>query len=201
MGCFMNNDMWTDGDKKFLQVLVQHKVISEDDLLNELNKWVLQRGEKGVTRNELKEYFTCRVAKYKEKLEVLGLTLNSIWVQEEDTFYWSIVNTQDDMVAQKMNKYSDTDIVVLRTVVDSFLEKEENPTEEQLDKRELLSLLDRKLKPMEVDSALDKLTKDQWLWLKTDSKSHRVHIRLSPRTILELPHVFHWYLSHKDSIN
>ncbi|GJD06343.1 hypothetical protein Gasu2_07680 [Galdieria sulphuraria] len=73
------------------------------------------KGEKGVTRNELKEYFTCRVAKYKEKLEVLGLTLNSIWVQEEDTFYWSIVNTQDDMVAQKMNKYSDTDIVVLRT--------------------------------------------------------------------------------------
>ncbi|GJQ12427.1 hypothetical protein GpartN1_g4218.t1 [Galdieria partita] len=193
-------DRWTDGDKKLLQLLIQHKVVCEDDLLKWYNRWVLQQGENGVTRTRLQESFVARVAKYKEKLEWLGLTLNSIWVQEEDTFYWSIVNTQDDVVAQKMNKYSDADILVLRTVVDYFIDKEEYPTE-GLDKRELLSLLDsleRKLRPMEVDSSLNKLTKDQWLWLHIDS-SHRVHIRLSPRTILELPHVFHWYLSNNDS--
>lgn len=94
------------------------------------------------------------------KLELLGLALNSIWVQEEDTFYWSIVNTQDDTVAQKICKYNETDIAVLRTAVEYFLGKEEPA--EQLDKRELLSLLDKKLKPMEVDHAVNKLVKDQW---------------------------------------
>lgn len=99
------------------------------------------------------------------KLQLLGLSLNSIWVQEKNTSYWSIVNARDDRIAQKVCKYSDTDILVFKTMVDYVLQEKNSPTE-LIDKRELLSSLDslkeKRPKPMEVDSALNKLSKDQW---------------------------------------
>lgn len=67
------NDRWTEGDKKLLQTLVQHKVVCEKDLLSWFHKWVLQQEGTGmvvVDRNsstsDIKEYFTTRLGKYKE---------------------------------------------------------------------------------------------------------------------------------------
>jgi len=191
---------WTQGDQKLLQRLVQHKVVCESDLIKWFHQFVLQSTVENNNNNNqtgLTEQLKARLVQYKEKLQLLGLSLNSIWVQEKNTSYWSIVNARDDRIAQKVCKYSDTDILVFKTMVDYLLQEKNSPTE-LIDKRELLSSLDslkeKRPKPMEVDSALNKLSKDQWIWLQND-QSHRVYIQLSPRTILELPHVFDAYLS------
>lgn len=173
--------------QRLVQVLISLGPLSADEVASKLNE--SYRLAEEASTSQVLQHETAEdgselmvvAAQVNKKLDLMGLSMRTVYSPVDKKPFWGIVNTARDAASRVGSKYSKPQLRFFFAVADALLEQ---PKLEMSATKDIG--LDKGLSMAETTRTIHMLTSDKWLQI-TKRNQGPTTVRYGVRSLLELP--------------